>query len=238
MHPCALTMTPVMTTWALAIGRRHTRTGTDDVAELIGRLSAPLTLVAPDGVVTRRDPSWQRPPEHTDVDLVTATTTEAATLMAALWQIRELQKWWVGVGAGTPDPSDGPTSGPGACQDSARARARSALGQARAEGRVAVVWPCGAQSCARVRRAVQVLLDASSALTPRARAVAELYDRGMTTGQAAQTLGVSGPAVSQRLPRQHWEYLVDVRALAVDLAAEAARARVETSGQEGSGRAR
>ena len=43
----------------------------------------------------------------------------------------------------------------------------------------------------------------------------------MSSDETARTLGISPSAVSQRLTRARWEYLVETRQLAADLAQEA-----------------
>ena len=70
----------------------------------------------------------------------------------------------------------------------------------------------------RFSQVASVVVDLAHGLRPASRDIVASYDLSMTSEETARALGISTSAVSQRLTRARWEYLVQTRQLAVDLA--------------------
>lgn len=228
--------------WALTIDQRHSRISPDAVPRLLAALAdLPVLDLGPEaphpsGVDAPsqepfRAPRWDLLPERTAGDEVQAFTADPATLVAATWTVCGVGRWWCGIGMGqvdTPLPSstrEATGTAYLAARDAVTAAKSSLGGMVVRSGPPSPTSPSAAATpCAqqvRFIRAMEVVSDLAGSTTPAVREVCALYDRGMTTARAAQQVGVSAAAISQRLTRARWSFLRRTRELAIDLATEA-----------------
>lgn len=241
----------IMYGWALTIDQRHSRISPDAVPRLLAALADLPVLdldveADPSGVdapsqEAARAPRWDLLPERTAGDEVQAFTADPATLVAATWTVCGAGRWWCGIGMGqvdTPLPSstrEATGTAYLAARDAVTAAKTSLGGMVVRSGPPSPSSPSAAAppSAHQIRfiRAMEVVSDLAGSTTPAVREVCALYDRGMTTARAAQQLGVSAAAISQRLTRARWSFLRRTRALAIDLATEALATTVAASPQ-------
>ncbi len=239
----------IMYGWALTIDQRHSRISPDAVPRLLAALAdlPVLDLGAeadPSGADApprepARAPRWDLLPERTAGDEVQAFTADPATLVAATWTVCGAGRWWCGIGMGqvdTPLPrSTREATGTAylAAREAVTAAKSSIGGMVVRSGGPSPSSPSAAAppSAQQIRfiRAMEVVGDLAGSTTPAVREVCALYDRGMTTARAAQQVGVSAAAISQRLTRARWSFLRRTRELAVDLATEALATTVAAS---------
>lgn len=205
-----------LTAWAVTLDQRDSRHHEDAVPRLLARLGDEMALPAPEELRVS-PPTWLLPPERTAGDEVQGLTDDPATLVAALW-LASTGDWWIGVGHGRVDtPLPASTR---AARGTAYVRAREGLQEAKEARLIVGTRGDPGRTSRRVALAVETLVDVGSRLSGPAREVADLYDRSMSTTQAAEALGISAPAVSQRLSRRRWAQLVDIRQLVCDLASD------------------
>lgn len=163
-------------------------------------------------------PQWVLPPERTSGDEVQALTTDPASLIHAVWTSGS-GPWRIGVSHGEVDtPLPDSTR---AARGPAYISAREAIDECRRRRAAIHVFADGTDGMRRFSQVAQVVVDLARRLRPAARDVAKFYDLSMSSDETARALGISTSAVSQRLTRARWEYLVGIRQLAVDLAQEA-----------------
>lgn len=219
--------------WVITIDQRRSRVTADGVPwllEALERLPVPAAARNP-------APRWELSPERTAGDEVQAFTTDPATLIAAAWTTCGTGHWWCGIGLGAvtaPLPSSTrEASGP------AYLAARQAVTEAKSSPGGLILRPTGPGGAAATRlvRMMDVLADLAASSSSAVLEVCDLYDRGMTRPQVARQLGISPPAVSQRLTRRRWTFLSQTRALAIDLAGAALEeaATVEVRATSGTG---
>ncbi|WCC80044.1 hypothetical protein O6R08_00260 [Cutibacterium equinum] len=205
-----------MLAWVILADQLDSRSHDDAVPSLLDALTSRALLVSPSdhrvGI-----PSWTLPPERTSGDEVQALTTDPATLIHALWTAG-CGPWRIGLAHDevvTPLPDS-----TRAARGPAYVKARQAIEECRRRRTAIEVSTDGTDAMRRLSQVASVVVDLARGLRPAARDIVASYDLSMTSEDTAQALGISTSAVSQRLTRARWEYLVQTRQLAVDLAQE------------------
>ena len=160
-------------------------------------------------------PGVLRPFERTVGDEVQAVLSDPASTVRLTLELQRLQEWAVGIGVGEADhlaASARASSGP------AFIRAREAV--ERAGGR-AVPTPVAVVAADAAARDAEALLQLMAAvLRRRSDAGWEMIDarlRAPTARAAAEELGISPQAASQRLQAALWEVVRGVEPLAAGL---------------------
>ena len=206
-----------MLAWVILADQVDSRRHNDEVPHLLAALTSPGLLVSPTGHRVGT-PEWVLPPERTSGDEVQALTTDPASLIHAVWTAGS-GPWRIGVSHGEVDtPLPDSTR---AARGPAYISAREAIDECRRRRAAIHVFPNGTDGMRRFCQAAQIVVDLARRMRPASRGVAKLYDLSMSSDETARTLGISPSAVSQRLTRARWEYLVETRQLAADLAQEA-----------------
>ena len=206
-----------MLAWVILADQVDSRRHNDEVPHLLTALTSPGLLVSPTGY-TVGTPQWVLPPERTSGYEVQALTTDPASLIHAVWTSGS-GPWRIGVSHGEVDtPLPDSTR---AARGPAYISAREAIDECRRRRAAIHVFADGTDGMRRFSQVAQVVVDLARRLRPAARDVAKFYDLSMSSDETARALGISTSAVSQRLTRARWEYLVGIRQLAVDLAQEA-----------------
>ncbi|MSS44755.1 hypothetical protein FYJ43_01500 [Cutibacterium sp. WCA-380-WT-3A] len=206
-----------MLVWVILADQIDSRRHDDEVPHLLHALTSPALLVSPTGHSVGT-PEWALPPERTSGDEIQALTTDPASLIHAMWTVGSGQ-WRIGVSRGnvnTPLPDS-----TRAARGPAYILAREAIEECRRRRAAIHVCPNNTNKMRRFSQVSQVVVDLARGMRPAARDVAMSYDLSMSSDETARSLGISTSAVSQRLTRARWEYLVETRQLAVDLAQDA-----------------
>ncbi|MGC5166321.1 hypothetical protein [Luteimicrobium sp. DT211] len=197
----------------MTIDQRASRRHGDRVPELLGALPGP----GDDGVVLAFD--------RTVGDEVQGVLDDAATVVDVVLLAARLGEWSVGVGVGPVDePLPASTrAGTGA----AFVRAREAVERAKRRAGGAPVAVVGADRGPQADRAaeaesvLQLLASVAERRTAAGWEVVDLLRDGLSQRAAAERLGVSGQAVSQRVRASMWPEEAAARPLAARLLEEA-----------------
>lgn len=210
----------------LTIDQRGSRRGEDAVPALLERLAR----IAPEPL---------RPFERTAGDEAQGVLDDPATVVDVVLALAEEGRWSTGVGVGPVRRPLPPSTraGAGPAFEAARAAVTAAKGVR--EG-LAVRGPDGPSGAEDARASpfeegpATAVLDAETALlllvglrarrSAAGREAVALAERGLGPREAAQHLGVSPQAVSQRLRAAGWSAEERTRPLAARLLARAARA--------------
>lgn len=193
-------MTPTTVGIALTADQLHSRQSPDRVPEALEALRRlPLTLAF----------------ERTAGDEIQALATDAETAVAACELLAELGEWRIGLGVGRVEaPLPASTR---EARGTAYLAAREAVAAAHQQG-IAVR---AAESGTRAQRADSVAIVWQALVSRRSpegwEVVRLLRDEGLTGKQAAERLGISASAVSQRLSRADHVAGQRARGLFVDL---------------------
>ncbi|GAA4393259.1 hypothetical protein GCM10023147_23830 [Tsukamurella soli] len=158
---------------------RRDRDRVDDARERLGHLA------------------WVRPPERTAGDELQAVSDSAETVVSATLLLLRDRHWSVGIGAGrvdTPLP-DQTRAGRGPAFEAARDAVTAAKS---APVPVQVRGP-RTDECARAEAILSVVGFIVGRRSPQGGEVVALMDTGLTQTAAAERLGISKQAVSQRL---------------------------------------
>lgn len=190
--------------FVLTVDQRHSRRDSDRVPELLAHL-APVSVV--------------RPFERTAGDEVQAVLSDPTTVVSVAMDLVRRAHWSVGIGIGTvEEPLPASTrAGRGPAFEHARTaveHAKSALTHVAVTGSDSIA----ADSAATVLDLVSLLVQRRS---PEGWAAVELVAAGHTQSSAADALGVSKQAVSQRIRATAWRQEQAGRALAATLLAKA-----------------
>lgn len=203
-----------MLAWVILADQLESRTHDDEVPALLDSLTSPGLLVSPTDYRVGT-PHWTLPPERTSGDEVQALSTDPATLIHALWTAG-CGPWRIGLAHDevvTPLPDS-----TRAARGPAYVKARQAIEECRRRRAGVQVAADGTDAMRRFSQVASVVVDLARGLRPASRDIVASYDLSMTSEETARALGISTSAVSQRLTRARWEYLVQTRQLAVDLA--------------------
>ncbi len=196
----------------LTVDQRGSRRGTDAVPALLERLS-----------VLR--PAPLRPFERTAGDEVQGVLDDAGAVVATVTALADDGRWSVGVGVGavrTPLPAS-TRAGAGVAFEAAR-RAVEAAKRVR-EGVAVRGGPDDAEPAPAVvdaETALLLLVDLRRRRSAAGREVVRLVEEGLPAGRAAERLGITPQAVSQRLTAARWSSEQRLVPLAVRLVAAAA----------------
>lgn len=196
----------------LTVDQRGSRRGTDAVPALLERLSA-------------LRPAPLRPFERTAGDEVQGVLDDAGAVVAAVTALADDGRWSVGVGVGavrTPLPAS-TRAGAGVAFEAAR-RAVEAAKRVR-EGVAVRGGPDDAEPAPAVvdaETALLLLVDLRRRRSAAGREVVRLVEEGLPAGRAAERLGITPQAVSQRLAAARWSSEQRLVPLAVRLVAAAA----------------
>jgi len=190
--------------FVLTIDQRRSRRDADRVPDLLERLS-------PTPVVRRF--------ERTAGDEVQAVLNDPVAVVSVTLDLVRQARWSVGIGIGPVEhPLPASTrAGRGPAFEHARVaveRAKSAVTHLAARGSD----PAPAIAVATVLDLLALLVQRRS---PEGWAAVELVAQGHTQSSAAELLGVSKQAVSQRIRTTAWQQEESGRALAATLLAEA-----------------
>jgi hypothetical protein len=199
--------------WVLTIDQRASRRRGDRVPELLDTLpgrGAPGMVLAFDRTVG---------------DEVQGVLDDATAVLDVVQTAARLGEWSVGVGIG---PVDEPL--PGSTREGSGAafvRAREAVERAKrraGDTPVAVVGASrgpGADRAADAEAVLRLLAGVAERRTAAGWEVVDLLRAGLSQRAAAERLGVSGQAVSQRVRASMWPEEAAARPLAVRLLEEA-----------------
>ncbi|ROP45579.1 hypothetical protein [Pseudokineococcus lusitanus] len=196
----------------LTVDQRGSRRGADAVPALLERLSA-------------LRPAPLRPFERTAGDEVQGVLDDAGAVVAAVTALADDGRWSVGVGVGavrTPLPAS-TRAGAGVAFEAAR-RAVEAAKRVR-EGVAVRGGPDDAEPAPAVvdaETALLLLVDLRRRRSAAGREVVRLVEEGLPAGRAAERLGITPQAVSQRLAAARWSSEQRLVPLAVRLVAAAA----------------
>src|ERR1035437_8180363 len=190
--------------FVLTVDQRRSRRDSDRVPELLAHL-APVSVV--------------RPFERTAGDEVQAVLSDPTTVVSVAMDLVRRAHWSVGIGIGwveEPLPRSTRAGDDPAFQHARTAvkHAKSALTPVAATGSDSIA----AASAATVLDLVSLLVQRRS---PEGWAAVELVAAGHTQSSAADVLGVSKQAVSQRIRATAWRQEQAGRALAATLLAKA-----------------
>ncbi len=143
------------------------------------------------------DLPWVRPPDRTAGDELQAVADSADVVVTATLRLLGDGHWSVGIGVGpvqTPLPPE-TRAGRGAAFESAR----EAVTAAKSTPVPVQVRGTRTDECAHAEAILSVLGLIVGRRSPQGREVVELMDSGLTQTAAAERLGISKQAVSQRL---------------------------------------
>lgn len=180
--------------FAIVADQVASRSGTDRVPAALGAL-AELDLVLPF--------------ERTAGDEIQGLAADAETVVATMGRLTRLGDWRVGIGAGEVDqPLPDSTR---AARGPAYLAARDAITTARNSPTELALSLAPGVSGGRYREITQLATDAETALwllrsvlsrrSQEGWELMDLLDEGLSNNRAAQRLGISPSAVSQRLGR-------------------------------------
>lgn len=192
--------------FVLTIDQRRSRRDADRVPDLLAHLAtAPVV----------------RAFERTAGNEVQAVLSDAASVVSVVLDLVRRTHWSVGIGIGAVEQPLPPSTraGRGPAFEHARTaveHAKSALTHVAVSG----FDPAGATAVATVLDLMALLVQRRS---PEGWAAVELLAAGHTQSSAAEALGVSKQAVSQRLRTTAWQQEQAGRALAATLLTEADR---------------
>ncbi len=192
--------------FVLTVDQRRSRRDVDRVEALLPEVNrAPLL----------------RPFERTAGDEIQAVTDSARLVVTLVLDLLRRRHWSVGVGIGEVEQPLPPSTraGRGPAFECARTAVESAKG---GQVPVAVRGP----DAARTESAQTSLVLTGLIVTrrsPQGHAAVGLMDRGLSQAEAAEVLGISKQAVSQRLAAAAWQPEASGRVLAERLLREADR---------------
>lgn len=205
--PCQLeARTLEVAIFVLTVDQKHSRRDVDRVETLLPEVNrAPLL----------------RPFERTAGDELQAVTDSSRLVVTVALDLIRRKHWSIGIGIGTVDSPLPPSTraGRGPAFEAARTAvvaAKSALVPIAVEG----------PDAARIESAQTALVLTGLIVARRSaqgHAAVGLMDRGLSQAEAAEVLGISKQAVSQRLASAAWQPEASGRVLAERLLAEADR---------------
>jgi len=190
----------------MTVDQRGSRTDIDRVDEL-------LTHVADADVV--------RPFERTAGDEVQAVLADPSAVTALVVDLVADGHWSVGVGTGAvtlPLPAS-TRAGRGPAFEFAR----EAVDAAKLQRIPLAVRGPSVRWCTHVQTAARLLADVVGRRSTAGSAAVALVRAGLTQVEAAERLGITPQAMSQRLRAAGWDIETDARSLIEDLLAEADR---------------
>lgn len=153
--------------------------------------------------------------ERTAGDEVQGVLDDPATVLSVTLDLIRDRHWSVGIGVGDVDlPLPTQTrAGRGPAFESARAAIDAAKGLRPS----VAVRGADAVACSHAQTALHLLVDLITGRSPAGVAAVRLVEGGATGVAAAETLGISPQALSQRLRAARWHLEEPTRELTVDL---------------------
>lgn len=192
--------------FVMTIDQRHSRRSADLIDEVLE------TLADDESITTVR--AFQR----TAGDELQGVLASAAAVLAVVERLGRTGRWSIGIGVGTvrtPMPQDARAGGGPAYE-----HARDAVTRAkRASGSVALTAD-GTVAADRVEAMLQLVVELDRRRSDSGQQAGELIGDGLTQAEAAERLGTTQQAVSQRLRRGLWQECRRVMSAAGEMMAE------------------
>ncbi|WP_279097724.1 hypothetical protein [Gordonia bronchialis] len=191
--------------FVMTVDQRGSRSDIDRVDDVLDRLAEWRTV---------------RPFERTAGDEIQAVLDDAATTAQLTVDLAADGHWSVGVGIGPVSLPLPPSTRAG--RGPAFELARDAVEAAKNQRVPLAVRGTSPRWCTHAQTAARLLADVVGRRSPAGSEAVALVRSGMTQADAAEHLGISPQAMSQRLRAAAWDVDADSYALVADLLTQAA----------------